>query len=230
LKVKNVTNHKILIAILIPILLIPLAGCTYAHMTDTVTKKYKLHPVCGMVDIESYKVYSPWNETMSDGLVDNTLFISAIVSPPWYVWVGFVIKNNGIYPINVTEVTYQVTGDSVVWNASEFYYGPYSRGDFNPAVWDDITGADYQDKLDPDDGVKNATSERVYPPVYLEPPPASRNKCKLIVWIYLEITDAPDDFEMQLSIIIPAIMVEPLVEGWGWTWENGEVTDSGTTG
>ena len=210
-EVKNVINHKILTAILIPILLIPLAGCTYAHLTYTVIKRYKLHVRCGEINLETYKVYSPWNETMSDDLIDDTLFISATVSPPWHVWVGFMIKNNGIYAMNITEPIYQVIGDNVTWNSNEFYYGPYTEAEFNsnPDVWKSITGANYTEKLDPVAGVIGVSSTT--PPITLEP--EGHNKNKLIVWIYLEIVDALDDFYMELSIIIPATMVDPLVEG-----------------
>ena len=208
-------NHKILTAILIPILLIPMAGFTYAHLTDTVIKRYKLHVVCGEINLETYKVYSPYNDmNISRHLVDDTLIISATVSTPWFIWVGFMIKNNGIYAMNITEPTYQVTmspPDSVTWNATEFYYGPYTEAEFNsnPDVWKSITGANYTEKLDPEEGVIGV--ESATPPVTLEPD--GHNKNKLIVWIYLEIDDAPDDFEVEISIIIPATMVEPLIEG-----------------
>lgn len=203
-------NHKILTIILIPMLLIPIMSFAYAHFRSTVVKKYKLHVQISYLDIESYKIYSPWNdENITDQLLDDTLYINTTVFPSWYVWVGLVIKNNGIFAMNVEEPTYQnitTPPDSVTWNTSEFYYGPYKKGEFNPAVWGDITGNNYQDKLHHDEGVIGVESEDTS--VYLEPPPASRNKCKLIVWIYLHIVDCPDDFIMELSIIISGTIAD----------------------
>ena len=203
-------NHKILTIILIPMLLIPIMGFGYAHIRSTVVKKYKLHVQFAYLDIESYKIYSPWiDESITDQLLDDTLYINTTVFPSWYVWVGLVIKNNGIFAMNVEEPTYQIITtppDSVTWNTSQFYYGPYKKADFNPTVWGDITGSNYQDKLNPDEGVIDVKSEDT--PVYLEPPPANNNKCKLIVWIYLHIVDGPDNFTMELSITIPGTIAD----------------------
>lgn len=203
-------NRKILTVILLPMLLIPMMSISYAHVRSIVVKKYKLHVQFGYLDIESYKIYSPWNDdNITDQLLDDTLYINTTVFPSWYAWVGLVIKNNGIFTMKFEEPTYQVMmipEDSVTWNSSEFYYGPYTEAGFNPLVWSNIEGSNYQDKLDPDEGVIGVESED--PPVYLEPPPASRNKCKMIVWIYLHIEDGPDDFIMELSIIISGIIID----------------------
>lgn len=203
-------NRKIIIVILLPMLLITTMSYSYAHHRSLVEKKYKLHVQFGYLNIESYKIYSPYNdENITDQLFDDTLYINATVFPSWYAWVGLVIKNNGDFAMTLEEPTYQVTmspPNSVTWNATEFYYGPYTEAGFNPLVWSGITGSNYQDKLDPDEGVIGVESEA--PPIYLEPPPASRNKCKLIVWIYLHIIDGPPDFIMELSIIISGTITD----------------------
>lgn len=203
-------NRKILALILLPMLLAPLMSFSYAHVTSFVVKKYKLHIQFSYLDIESYKIYSPWNDdNITDQLFGDTLYINTTIFPSWHAWVGLVIKNNGIFNMKLEEPTYQIImtpEDSATWNTNEFYYGPYTEAGFNPLVWGDITGDNYQDKLDPDEGVIGVESED--PPVYLEPPPASRNKCKLIMWIYLHIEDGPDDFIMELSIIITGIMTD----------------------
>jgi hypothetical protein len=203
-------NRKIIIVILLPMLLMLTMSYSYAHNRSLVEKKYKLHVEFGYLDIESYKFYSPYkDENTTDQLIDGNLYISTTVFPSWYAWIGLVIKNNGIFPMNLEEPTYQVTmipPDSVTWNASEFYYGPYKKAGFNPLVWSDITGANYQDKLDPDKGVIGVDSEDF--PITLEPPPANTNKCKLIVWIYLHIIDGPPDFIMELSIIISGTITD----------------------
>jgi hypothetical protein len=216
-------NRKILTVILLPMLLIPMISFSYAHIRRTVMKKYKLHVEFGYIDIETYKIYSPWDDDdITDQLLDDTLYIDTTVFPGWYAWVGLIIKNNGIFPVNVEEPAYQVMmipPDSVTWDASEFYYGPYSTAGFNPTVWNGITGSNYQDKLDPDDGVIDAESDRTYPPLDLEPPPANINKCKLVVWIYISIVDGPSDFIMELSIIISGTITDvSWIEQSSWTF------------
>jgi len=198
-------NQKVLVVMIIPLLLIPLASFAYAHYTYTIEKKYKIHVYCGEVDIETYKIYSPLDDKyVDDQLINNTLSFSADVWLGWYVWVGFLVKNNGLYAMNYegTDIQIQtIPPDSVTWQINEFYYGPMTKGEFNhnPDVWRSITGDNYEEKLDPNTGIIGLESERAYTPIYLEPD-GDHNLNKLIVWIYMETLTGPETFTVEISI------------------------------
>lgn len=208
-------NQKILVMLIIPLLLIPSASYAYAHYTYTIEKRYKIHVDCGEVNIETYKIYSPVDDKdVDDQLINDTLSFSADVYLGWYVWVGFLVKNNGIYAMNYEQTDLQIEtipSDSVTWQIKEFYYGPMTKGEFNhnPDVWRDITGSTYEEKLDPEEGIIGQTPTS--PPIYLEPD-GDHNSNKLIVWIYIESVTGPETFTIEISINTGTTIAEPYVE------------------
>ena len=209
-------NKKILTMIIIPLLLIPLTSFGYAHFTHTIEKRYKIHIYCGEVDIESYKIYSHIDdEDIDDQLINGTLIFSADVYLGWFVWVGLVIKNNGLFDMNYEQTNLEIETippDSVIWQSNEFLYGPFTEAEFNhnPDVWRYVTGSSWEEKLDPEEGVIGQTPTP--PPVYLEGPPAHYNACKLIAWIYIEIVDGPETFTIEVSVSPVVTIAEPYVE------------------
>ena len=209
-------NQKVLVVLIIPLLLIPLASFGYAHFTYTVEKKYKIHVYCGEVDIESYKIYSHINDKyVDDQLVNGTLFFSADVYVGWFVWVGLVIKNNGLFAMNYEQTNLEIEtipSDSVTWQSKEFLYGPFTEADFNhnPDVWRYVTASSWEEKLDPEEGIIGRTPTP--PPVIVEGPPAHNNPCKLIAWIYIEIMDGPETFTIEVSVSPGVTIAEPYTE------------------
>lgn len=200
---------------IIPLLLISSSSFGYAHFTHTIDKKYKIHVDCGKADIETYKIYSPVDDKLvDDQLVNNTLIFSLVAYPGWYVWVGFLVKNNGIYAMNYEETDFHIEtipSVGVTWQSKEFYYGPMTQAEFNhnPDVWRDITGDNYEEKLDPEEGIISIPSTP--PPVYLEPD-GDHNTNKLVVWMYIEIVDGPETFTIEVSINISVTIAEPYIE------------------
>lgn len=200
---------------IIPLLLIPSASYAYAHYTYTIEKKYKIHVYCGEVDIETYKIYSPIDDNyVDDHLINNTLTFTVDVYLGWYVWVGFLVKNNGLYAMNYEETDLQIEtipSNDVTWQINEFYYGPMTQGEFNhnPDVWRDITGDNYEEKLDPEEGIIGQTPTPL--PIYLEPD-GDHNLNKLIVWIYIESVDGPETFTVEVSVNVGVTIEEPYAE------------------
>ncbi|MDH5770750.1 MAG: hypothetical protein OEZ25_05640, partial [Candidatus Bathyarchaeota archaeon] len=99
-------NTKILVVLMIPLLLISMGAYSYAHFTDSVVKKYKLHVKCFMVEIKSYKAVSRFDDDLitknpPDDVLEamgGTTTISLSTNkafPGWYVWVGLLIQNEG---------------------------------------------------------------------------------------------------------------------------------------
>lgn len=210
------TNTKLLVSILIPMLLIPLAGFGYAHWTDSVTKQIKMHMGCVKASIISYKCLSKFDEWIDidppeDQVPEegfNTLRISTDNAfPGWCVWIGLLIKNQGSLPVEIGIPEYKVTmnpPDSVSYTLNEYFYGPYKGGEFNDAgVWDGIGGGNYEGILDPDEGVNGVDDE--LPPIKLEPD-GGLNENKLVIWIYLEIEDGTEDFVLEIEIILHAVL------------------------
>jgi len=197
-------SRKLLVTLIIPLLLIPIAGFAYAHYTYTIEKKYKIHVYCGEIDIETYKIYSPLDDKyVDDQLVNNTLSFSADVWLCWYVWVGFLVKNNGLYAMNYEDTDIQIQtipSSSVTWQINKFYYGPMTKGEFNhnPDVWRSITCSNYLEKLDPNTGIIGVTPN-TDDPIYLEPD-GDHNQNKLIVWIYMKTLTGPENFTVEISI------------------------------
>ncbi|MDH5461907.1 MAG: hypothetical protein OEX09_06785 [Candidatus Bathyarchaeota archaeon] len=209
-------NQKVLVVLIIPLLLIPLASFGYAHFTYTVEKKYKIHVYCGEVDIESYKIYSHIDDNyVADQLINGTLFFSADVYEGWFVWVGLVIKNNGLFDMNYEQTNLEIEtipSDSVTWQSKEFLYGPFTEADFNhnPDVWRYVTSSSWEEKLDPEEGIIGLTPTPS--PVIVEGPPAHFNPCKLIAWIYIEIVDGPETFTIEVSVDLGVTIAEPYTE------------------
>ena len=201
-------NTKLLTAILIPMLLIPLTGFGYAHWTDRVTEQIKMHVRCAEANIKSYKCLSEFNDELifrepPENLVPaqgfSTLRIwTNTTHPEWYVWIGLLIQNQGPFPVKVYAPEYKVTMEpqnSVRYVTKEYFYGPYEKAEYNDVgVWGNIGGDNFEEILDPNKGVNGVKS--VSPPIYLEP--IGRNK--LVLWIYLQIKDGPEGFYIEIEI------------------------------
>lgn len=188
--------------LLVPLLLVSMAAYSYAHFTDVVETRYKLHAKCLIVDIKSYKVLSEYDDeditkipsddelTAMDGT--STISISTTKAfPGWWVWIGLLIQNQGSFTADVYAPTYEISDPSGVGvYTEEYFYGPYTGADFNE-VWAKIRWQDLQDHGAPSGHVPAR-------PVPLQP------EEKMVVWIYLELLDGPTDFEVQIRITINA--------------------------
>ena len=213
-------NIKLLTAILIPMLLLTLAGFGYAHWTDSVTKQIKLHAGYVKASIISYKCLSefdddwiikdpPEDEVPEEGFSTLRIWTDRAF-PGWYVWIGLLIQNQGPFPVWVDVPEYKVTmtpPSYVATSIKEYFYGPYRLEEFNDAgVWGEIGGGNYEEKLDPDQGVIGVDPED--PPVYLEPV-GGQNENKLVLWIYLEIVDGSEDFVAEIEITLRTVLALP---------------------
>ena len=208
-------NAKILTALLIPLVLISLGAYSYAHFTDTVVKKYKLHVKCFMFEITSYKAVSRWDDDLieknpSDDELEamgGTTTISLSTDKAfigWYVWVGLLIQNQGGFPGNVTTPIYDISGTAGVGvYTEEYFYGPYTHGEFaeHSGVWGKVRWKDLE--------AYGAPPGNVTPPVLLEPD-GDAYKNKMVLWIYLELLDldGPTEYftvHIEISVDITAV-------------------------
>jgi hypothetical protein len=206
---RHLDRKRIFTILLVPLLLIPLASLAYAHFTDQVVKKYKIHVAWPEMDINSYKVLCKWNDDLIEtSLVEGTLTIQTRVFPGWYAWIGLVIHNSGIQPVSVQMPSYDVYDPDNVWEHfvhTNYFYGPYEDGGFahaDPPVWGGLKWWQLPPEADPTE-----------PPVVLEP-------ChKLIIWTKLEFNCPPGsfrDFEIEISIRVLCIPELEEVSSWWW--------------
>jgi hypothetical protein len=215
------TRKRPLILIIIPIILFPMLSLAYAHFTDSVTEKYKIHVAFKDLEITCYKVLSKWDSCLIKKCIEgSTITIQTKVFPGWYAWVGLVLHNKGCVPCTVQLPTYCVSDPNDVWKYfkhTEYYYGPYNEGEFltaNPKVWGNLRYCDLPPK----------------PPK--TPPPISFEYChKLVLWIKLKF-DPPCgggyygagsgygctcyNFKIKISITVGC--TPKLIEGSSWTW------------
>jgi hypothetical protein len=208
---KSMNNGRILTALLVPLLLISMSGYSYAHFTDTVVKKYKLHVKCFIVEIKSYKVVSRYNDDListypPDDLLEQwdgttTISISTDTAfPGWWVWIGLLIQNQGGFPASVTTPIYDIdSSDGVKVYTEEYFYGPYTHGDFvsvDHTVWGGVKWKDLEKY--------GAPAGNVSQPVPLEPA-GDANLDRMVLWIYLELQNidgTPDEFTVEIKITV----------------------------
>lgn len=202
-------DTRILSALLVPLLLISISAYSYAHFTDTVVQKYKLHVQCFTVHIKSYKVVSRYDDDLIDKYPSEdelermdgttTLEISTDTAfPGWWVWIGLLIQNQGNVPANVTTPIYEISDPAGVGvYTEEYFYGPYTHGDFvsvDHIVWGKVRWKDLEEN--------GAPPGYVPPPVTLEPEGQAYEN-KMVLWIYLELLDGPTNgFDIQIRIAI----------------------------
>lgn len=125
--------------------------------------------------------------------------------PGWWVWVGLLIQNQGSFPANVTTPTYDINDPAGVGvYTEEYFYGPYTHGDFvsvDHTVWGGIKWKDLE--------TYGAPSGNVTPPVLLEPY-GDAYKNKMVLWIYLELLDGPTEgFTIHIEITVTATAIYP---------------------
>jgi len=220
-KMKPIINTKLLIALLIPLLLIPTSAFAYAHWYDSVYKNVKMHVGCVEAKCKTYKVLSPYNDKLierwpSDEELEamggtSTISISTKIFPGWYVWIGFIIQNQGMFPVLVDIPDYEVSDPEGVWDwfiHKEYFYGQIIDGESYGWPRKDVPREVYA-------SVKLKTPPPppgdIPPPVYLEAyGPHTKNS--MVMWIFLKLReDCPitDPFTIEISIIVTATMAIP---------------------
>lgn len=214
-------KSKLLTILIIPLLLIPIIGVGSAHWYDTILKQYKLHVGCLGAKIITYKVLSPCGDELihkwpSEGqMPTKTLSISTKIYPGWYCWIGFIIQNQGQFPVWIGAPSYNVNDPDGVWpwfTHNEYFYG--QRIDDTSTGWErEELPQDYYAmvKLKPKPGTDQIApppSGDIPPPVYLEPDAIPKTNDSMVMWIFLQLSeDCPiEDFSMQLSLTITATM------------------------
>ena len=203
-------NPKILVILLIPILFISMGAYSYAHFTDTVVKKYRIHVDCSTVHIKSYTAVSRYDDDLitkypPDDLLEDmggttTISLSTTQAfPGWYVWVGLLIQNQGYYAAQVNTPIYDISDPAGIGvHTEEYCYGPYTNGEFANAhtVWGGIKWKDLEAS-----GPPPGSSP---PPMVLEPY-GDDYENKMVMWIYIQLLDLngpPEDFEISIEITI----------------------------
>jgi len=205
------TRKRLFTLIIIPLLLIPTITMTYAHLTNSVVKKYKLHISVPTMEIGSYKLLSKYDDDLiKESLEDNTLTFETKVFPEWYAWIGLILHNGGDQPVQVDPPYYDVYDPNNIWQYFihiEYFYGPYNKGEFataDPKVWDGLKWWQLPPNVTPTE-----------PPITLDP-------ChKLVLWIKLKFTTitqscCPEKFKIRISICIPG--TPNMIEDSSWTW------------
>ena len=210
------TNTKLLAAILIPMLVIPLAGFGYAHWTDSVTKQIKIHVGYVESTIKSYKCLSEFDDDWIEKDPPEDLVPAEGIStlriwtdrafPTWWVWLGFIIQNQGPLPVEVDVPEYEVTmtpPDSVSYTTEEYFYGPYTPEEWQTAkktVWDPITWKYLKEYGAPPGSVPS--------PIYLKAyGPHVENR--MVLWIFLQLNDAPPGFVIEMEISLHTVLALP---------------------
>jgi len=205
---EHIIKAKIITAILIPMLLIPLAAFGYAHWTDSVSKRYKLHVLCTQTKIKTNKVLTDWVDDKyiikipSDDELEEmggtyTLKISTNrACPNFDVWIGIMLHNQGALPERVYELISTVTQDppnSVTLTYATYTYGIFTDGDFTN-FYAQINRKNFRTILDPGQGIVGETPITL--PIVIDP-------CnKLVMWTYLKLFDGPKKFTVQIEISV----------------------------
>jgi len=195
-------------AILIPAMIISVASYAYAHWTDSVYKKYKLHAKCTYTKIKTNKVLTDWvddkyikkapsDEELSEMDGSYALQISTNKGCPGFdVWIGMMLHNQGSLPERVYPLTFVVQAsppNGVSYEASNFTYGIFSGGEFTD-YYAHITRSNFRETLDPDTGIIGKTPIDL--PVIIEP-------CqKIVIWTYLKFIDGQSKFNIQIRIAV----------------------------
>jgi hypothetical protein len=120
-------NRK-LVALIIPLLLVPLIATGYAHFTDEVVKKYKIHVGSVYLNVTGFHVdYAKMPDVDNDGVIfGDELNITIYESPDcrWYVLIeadpitgGFQL-NTTLWMVNGGKLPF-----SLWWDA--YWDGPY---------------------------------------------------------------------------------------------------------
>jgi len=210
---KRLASTRIIAAILIPVILMSLASYAYAHWTDTVEKRYKLHAKCTYTKIKTNKVITDWiddkyikkapsDEELSEMDGSYTLQISTNKGCPGFdVWIGMMLHNQGGLPEQVYPLTFVVQTsppNGVSYESSNFTYGIFSGGDFTD-YYAGIKHSNFREKLDPNTGIIGRTPIDL--PVVIEP-------CqKIVIWIYLKFIDGRPRFNIQIRIAVNSELV-----------------------
>ena len=231
-------NSKIMTAILIPLLLIPMAGFSYAHWTDSIFKQYRMHVRCAETGITTYKLLSPWDDELiekwpSDDELNamgstTRITFSTYIGPGWFVWIGFIIQNLGMSPVWIDEPTYDVTDHNNIWSwfiHEEYYYGQiidgtsygWPRNDVPKGLYEHVfvQSKKQQGKPLPPNAVPPPPPGDIPPPIYLEPwneiaGPTSKDS--MITWIFLQLDpdySSEDPVSIEISVIITVTMAVP---------------------
>jgi len=213
-------------------LLIPTACFGYAHWTDSVTKQIKLHYRCADAKVITYKLLSPWNDESIDRWPSDdelevmhgtsSIIFSTNIFPEWYVWIGFIIQNQGALPAWVHGATFEVTDPNDIWAwfiHEEYYYGTWPRNDVPKGLYEYVfvQSASQKDKgkplpknaVDPPpDGYLDPDALPIYLEIYNEiAGPTSKDS--MIMWIKLQLNPNyphEDPFSIEISISITVTM------------------------
>jgi hypothetical protein len=217
---KRLISAKIVTAILIPMLLMSVASYAYAHWTDSVNKRYKLHVRCTYTDIKTNKVLTDWvddkditkipsDEELSE--MDGSYVLEVrthLGSPGFDVWIGMMLHNQGSLPERVYPPTFIVETSpphGISIESTNFTYGIFSGGEFTE-YYAGINRKNFREKLDPNTGIVGETSkdpahtpthgmERSLPLV-IEP-------CqKIVIWTYLRFNDGRPRFNIRIRIAV----------------------------
>lgn len=215
-------NAKMLTLLIIPLLLIPIVSLGSAHWYDSVLKQYKLHVRYPDSKIITYKVLVPCGEKLlqtwppDDQMPTKTVSFTTKIFPGWYCWVGFIIQNQGLYPVLISAPTYQVVDPNGVWpwfQHTEYYYGQIIDGKSYGWPREDVSQNLYawvKIKQEQPWHVKPPPLGNISSPVYLEAyGPHTKNS--MVMWIYLKLpNNCPlTNFKIQISITITSTIAPP---------------------
>jgi len=223
-RTKPTINRKLFTALLTPMLLISTAAFAYAHWYDSVYKNVKMHVGCVLAGVITYKVLSPWDDDLIEkwppdtgDIFTDTISISTKIFPGWYVWIGFIIQNQGTLPALVNAPSYEVNDPAGVWNYfihDEYCYGQVIGGKSYGWPREDVPQNVYAwVKLAPQKPwhVKPPPSGDITPPVYLEAyGPHTKNSMPM--WLFLKLReDCPitNPFTIEIKIIVHAVLALP---------------------
>lgn len=177
-KESDKTMNKKLVALLIPLLLLPLVAFGYAHWTDSITKKYKFH--FGTVEVEVVKWHvdecNTWDANSnsevfgdevnvtevcdSEGELIGFLIVAAPVGPNFWINFTMLLHNKGRLPFEVYAPVVNVSGlydRDPCWDTftplatppAWFVYTYQYYCHSSPGTKNDFNATHYTTKIDP---------------------------------------------------------------------------------
>ncbi len=182
------------------VLIISMTLTTYGLWFDDLRVNVYIHINDNSVDIGSYKAYILDINSSKNyrGVEDQDASISSdskkfsLTNLSSYcintsgcnlsLWIGLVLANNGTVPINIDDVSMNITGSYSDVTIRKYYYGPYKTGLGYRDVWGNIDPSDLP--------FENNTMGMVLDPGW-----------KGIVWLSVNMSNVDGYMGIDLSIV-----------------------------
>lgn len=200
------TTTKISALLMTTVVILSIAGFTYAHWADTIRINGTIEMAHILVNINSEKVltskdvekYSSVTYEVSPD--KHTLAIySKNLKPCWYIWVGLVLQNQGTLPGKIKPPIYSFedeNGFEEYFETAEYFYGAYpeNTGFGTLEVWGRVK---IDEQLKPD-GTVTFTTPSTPTPFTIDP----TEKAVMWIWIHVKPSVPPTAMGKAVTLYI----------------------------